>query len=156
MATTTHNQPYHLSAGHARNLNIFGSDHLMLATGAQTGGLFAQFQNIVPPQGGPMPHVHSREDETFYILEGLFEFRVGGQVILAEAGDFVYAPRLIPHVFRNVGSQTGQMLVTVTPAGLEEFFAESIQILKENPHDMDAVIALGKRYEMELVTSDRV
>ena len=79
---------------------------------------------LVPPHHGPPPHVHRREDEVFYVLEGEFEFTVAGQTIRATAGQTLYGKRDVPHTFKNVGDKAGRMIVVVAPAGLEKFFAE--------------------------------
>jgi quercetin dioxygenase-like cupin family protein len=87
---------------------------------SDTEGAFALIEEVTPPQGGPPPHTHTREDETFYVLEGELEFVVGGRALLATAGSVVHGPRGIPHAFRNVGTiSSSRMAVFITPAGLE-------------------------------------
>jgi quercetin dioxygenase-like cupin family protein len=93
-------------------------------SGEDAAGAFTLGEEIIPPQGGPPPHTHTREDETFYVLEGELEFVVGGRTISAAAGSVVYGPRGIVHSFRNVVSTPSRMVVIITPAGLEEFFEE--------------------------------
>jgi quercetin dioxygenase-like cupin family protein len=94
-------------------------------TGEQTGGAYALMESVTQPGGGPPPHIHHRECEIFFILEGRYEFRVAGSVIHAEPGDTVFAPRGVPHAFRNIHSGISRMLVGVCPAGAERFFAEA-------------------------------
>ncbi len=104
----------------------WGPGELMtfLITGEETGGAFFLAEISVPPGGGPPPHIHSREDESFQIIEGSLTVQVGGDTITASAGDFVYLPRGIAHGFRNNGDGYVKALVLTTPAGLEGFFAE--------------------------------
>jgi quercetin dioxygenase-like cupin family protein len=64
----------------------------LLATGEETNKAFFQFEAIVPPGGGPPAHVHSREDESFYVVRGSLETLVGDSLYRAKAGDFVYIP----------------------------------------------------------------
>ncbi len=78
----------------------------------------------VPPGGGPPPHIHHREDESFHILEGTLTIQVGGNTITASAGDFAFLPRGIVHSFKNTGDGCAKALVLTTPAGLENYFAE--------------------------------
>ena len=104
--------------------SVLGDRYTYLLTGAQTAGACFVFEAFVLPGNGTPPHVHSREDEGFYIVEGEFEFLVAGAPIRRSAGDFLFGPRGIPHNFTNVGSTPGKMIITVTPAGLEDFFAE--------------------------------
>ncbi len=101
-----------------------GERMTFLITGKETGGAFFLAEISVPPGGGPPPHIHSREDESFQVLEGSLAVQVGGDTITASAGDFVYLPRGIAHGFRNNGDGYAKALVLTTPAGLEDFFAE--------------------------------
>lgn len=95
------------------------------ATGEDTNGAFALFDSLVPPRAGsPPPHIHHRDDEAWYVLEGEFEFLDGDHWIAANAGSFVYAPRGTLHTFKNVGESIGRLLTIVTPAGVEKFFEE--------------------------------
>jgi uncharacterized cupin superfamily protein len=87
----------------------------------------------VPPGGGPPPHIHSREDETFYLLEGEIEFLLGEETILAGPGDFVSVPRGTVHRFLNVGTETAKLVLTFTPAGIDRWFAE---ILDSAPNEV--------------------
>lgn len=95
-----------------------------LITGAETGGAFFMAEACVAPGGGPPPHVHSREEESFYLLQGTLALQVGGKALNASGGDFVHIPRGTVHSFKNVGQETAKLLVVATPAGLENFFAE--------------------------------
>jgi len=96
-----------------------------LITGAETGGAFFLGEASVAPGGGPPPHVHSREEESFYLLQGTLALQVGGKTLNASAGDFIYIPRGTVHSFKNVGEETARMLTLAAPAGLENFFAEA-------------------------------
>ena len=66
-------------------------------------------------------HVHHNEDETFYILEGELTFLVGDERFDVAAGDFLFAPRDIPHAY-VVRSERARMLSTISPAGIEQLF----------------------------------
>lgn len=101
-----------------------GNKMTFLATGKETGGAFFLSEMSVPPGGGPPPHIHSREDESFHLLEDALTIQVGEDSIHASAGDFVFLPRGIAHSFKNSGDATAKALVLITPAGLESFFAE--------------------------------
>ena len=96
-----------------------------LITGAETGGAFFMAEVSVPPDGGPPPHVHHREDESFHLIEGTLTIQVGEEILNASAGDFVYLPRGIQHSFKNTGDVNAKFIVVVTPAGLEKFFEEA-------------------------------
>lgn len=104
-----------------------GDRYIFLATGAQTKGAYFLFEAIVPPGGGPPSHFHKREEEGFYILEGTLDFTMGDKHIMAKAGDFVQFPIGVVHAFRNTGSGTAKMLAFCTPAGLEKYFEEVLE-----------------------------
>ena len=91
---------------------------------------------IVQPGAGPIPHRHSREDESFYIIDGQLEFRIGERgerLIVAAPGSFVFGPRGIPHTLKNEGTTPARVLVIISPAGLERFFAEREALQKDLP-----------------------
>jgi quercetin dioxygenase-like cupin family protein len=117
-------QPRHIPAATGAAYWGPGSQMTFLITGKDTGGAFFMAEMSVPPGGGPPPHIHQREDESFHMLEGTMTIQVGGDTITASSGDFVYLPRGVVHSFRNTGTATARALVLVTPAGLENFFAE--------------------------------
>ena len=101
-----------------------GSLMTFIVTGKETGGAFFLAEMSVPPGGGPPPHMHTREDESFRILEGSLTIQVGSETITASPGDFAFLPRGIAHSFKNNGDVPAKALVLVTPAGLENYFAE--------------------------------
>lgn len=96
----------------------------ILLDGEATGGAYVFFDELTDPGGGPPLHVHEREDEAFFILEGQFEFWVGEQMLTAGPGDFILAPRGVPHTFRNVGSSPARKLALAWSAGLDQAFLE--------------------------------
>jgi quercetin dioxygenase-like cupin family protein len=95
-----------------------------MATGEDTNGEYAMWEATVPPGGGPPPHVHGREEEGFFILEGEITFTVNGERVVATAGSFANMPVGTPHSFKNESGQPAKMLISVAPAGLERMFFE--------------------------------
>ncbi len=129
-----------------------------LITGAETGGAFFLGEACVAPGGGPPPHVHSHEEEAFYLLQGTLALQVGGKTLNASAGDFIYIPRGTVHSFKNVGEETAKMLTLATPAGLENFFAEAFYPaadIGDIPQISEALIGrvmkAAPKYGMELL-----
>jgi len=94
---------------------------LVRAAAEQTGGAFTLFEEV-PPLGDTPLHVHEREDELFYVLEGEHVFRVGEQEHRVGPGGVVFGPRGVPHSQRRVVPGEGRLLVLTAPAGLEGFF----------------------------------
>lgn len=104
-----------------------GDIYRFLVTGAETGGAYFAMEAIVPPGGGPPPHIHRHEDETFYVVEGSCDIRLGDEIVTAGVGDFVNIPRGEVHNFHNAGDQPMRMILTFTPAGIERFFEETLE-----------------------------
>jgi mannose-6-phosphate isomerase-like protein (cupin superfamily) len=121
---STTRETTHVPAGAGEILEVLGDLVTLKTVGADTGGAYAVWEDTVPPGGGPPPHVHHREDEAFYVLEGAFEFfRQGGPPLRATAGDWVRTPKGVAHTFTNVGPTQGRLLAVAAPAGMELFFA---------------------------------
>src|SRR5271154_4592472 len=107
-----------------RTVAVVGDVYRFLATGKETNGKYALWEAIVPPGGGPPPHVHSREEEGFYILEGEITILIGDERLVASAGMFANMPVGTPHSFKNETDRPARMLISVAPAGLEQMFFE--------------------------------
>ena len=114
----------HVPAGTGQAYWGPGTVMTFLITGRETNGAFFLSEISVPPNAGPPPHIHSREDESFHLTEGTLTIQVGGQTINANPGDFVHLPRGIVHTFKNTGVVNAKAIVLITPAGLENYFAE--------------------------------
>ena len=86
-----------------------------------TNGAFALFDATLVPGTEPPPHVHSREDELFYVLEGEFDVYVGKEVFNGKIGECIFLPRFTPHAF-VIRSPRLRLLILFAPAGVEEAF----------------------------------
>jgi quercetin dioxygenase-like cupin family protein len=144
--------------GEGSTIAVVGDVYRFLATGEDTGERYALWEAIVPPGGGPPPHVHSREEEGFYVLEGEISFTVGDQRLIARAGMFANMPVSTPHSFKNEGSRPAKMLISVAPAGLEKMFFEfgvplpegSTSALPPTKEEIDKLLAVAPRYGIEI------
>jgi mannose-6-phosphate isomerase-like protein (cupin superfamily) len=111
-----------LAAGEGERLR-FGDVHVIVrASAASTGGAFCVIDEV-DPLDTPL-HVHEREDELFYVLEGEHVFRVGDVELPGGPGAVVFAPRGVPHAHRRLVPRTGRFLTMASPAGFEGFFRE--------------------------------
>ena len=128
-----------------------GDHYTFLVTGEESGGAYFAMEALVPPGGGPPAHIHTREDETFQILEGDYEFMVGGQTVLAQAGTTLFAPRDVPHTYRCVSPNGGKLSVVLTPAGFEGFFEQVGAMTPAQQQDIPQIIALGGQYGLEIL-----
>jgi quercetin dioxygenase-like cupin family protein len=86
-----------------------------------TNGAFSLFEATLLPGTEPPPHVHSREDELFYVLEGEFDVYVGKEVFNGKTGECIFLPRFTPHAF-VIRSPRLRLLILFAPAGVEEAF----------------------------------
>ena len=100
-----------------------GSLMTFLATGEDTQGQFALIEAVARRGNVPPPHIHHREDEIFYVLEGEIVVSVGDCTIKGTAGTMIFLPRDVRHSF-TIESERLRMLILVTPAGLEGWFKE--------------------------------
>ena len=129
----------------------FGLPRTFLVRSEDTQGALAQWIEEVPAGAGPPMHVHHRERELFRVLAGEFRFWAGAQTVDARSGDTILIPAGTAHTFKNVGAGTGQLLITMTPGGLEGFF---IEVEAEQLHpakDMPRIVAIAARYNLEFV-----
>lgn len=137
---------------------VVGDVYRFLAMGEDTDGNYALFEAIVPPGGGPPPHVHSREEEGFYILEGEITFHIGEIRLVATAGMFANMPVGTPHSFKNESPRAARMLISVAPAGLEKMFFEVGQPLPRGAttappptkDEIEKLLAVAPRYGIEI------
>jgi quercetin dioxygenase-like cupin family protein len=158
--TTTTGRPLYRPAGAGATYLGPGDLYRFLVTGAETGGAYFAMEAIVPPGGGPPPHIHRYEDETFLVLEGQCSVLLEHEWVTAGVGDFVNVPRGTVHRFQNLGTEAARMIVTFTPAGIEEFFEETLQRAQgptaDVPDNIDAVTAryaeAAPRYGIEFLT----
>ena len=145
-----------------RTIAVVGDVYRFLATGDDTSGKYAMWEAIIPPGGGPPPHVHSREEEGFYVLEGEITFLVGETRIVARAGTFANMPVGTPHSFKNESDRPAKMLISVAPAGLEQMFFEVGVPLAEGAttaapptkDEIEKLLAIAPRFGIQIKLPD--
>lgn len=133
-----------------KTFKVFGEPVEVLVAGEATGGLSTTLTQTSPSGGGPPPHSHTNEDETFYVLDGEYEFLMNGQWVKAEHGRAIHSMRGHVHTFRNAGSTTGKMLVFVAPAGMEKYLEEISSL--SMPEDITKLMAISERYGITFVS----
>lgn len=143
--------PILVSADGGQPLNILGIPLNIRLHGRDTGGVLSVVESHDAPGGGPPLHIHHREDETFQILEGDYEFTVAGKTILAKPGTTLFAPRGIPHTYRCLGRTPGRLMCTITPSGFEGFFEEIGVLSPQQQQDLPRVLAIAQKFGMEIV-----
>jgi mannose-6-phosphate isomerase-like protein (cupin superfamily) len=126
-------------------LLAFGEVKILIKVpGEATGGAYTVFEEREPVDT-PL-HVHEREDELFYVLEGEHVFQVGEEEHRAGPGDLVFAPRGIPHSQRRVVPRRGRTLVVTSPGGLEGFFRELAEADRAGELGPEAYARASERY----------
>jgi quercetin dioxygenase-like cupin family protein len=147
------------AAGEGPAFSAVGDVYRILASGEQTGDAYALLEANVLPGGGPPPHVHSREDEAFYVLEGEMTFFLADKKVTARPGAFVQVPRGTPHAFKNEGKSAARMLIQITPAGFDLFLREFAHPLPSfasaplpvTPGDIQKLLALAPKYGITIL-----
>jgi mannose-6-phosphate isomerase-like protein (cupin superfamily) len=125
---------------------VFGDITVVIRASAETtGGAFTVIEEVPPMVDTPL-HVHEKEDELFYVLEGEHIVQCGDQEFHLGPGGVVFLPRGIPHSQRRVVPGEGRLLVLTSPAGFEGFFRELAEAERTGTLGPDAYAAASKRY----------
>lgn len=117
--------PFHpilTDAGGGHTFTMLGTTMRLLATSDATGGRYTVLEQVTPAGWGPPRHIHSREDEIFYVLDGSYELHVGDERRIVSAGGSAILPRNLPHGFRNVASTPSRLAFVIVPGGLDNYF----------------------------------
>jgi quercetin dioxygenase-like cupin family protein len=150
--------PRAVSSGEGEARWWFGSLAVIKATAADTGGQMTIIEVTEPPGSEAPLHVHHREDEGFWVLEGDVTFEVGDTTIEAHAGDYAFGPRHIPHRY-TVGDAGCRMLFICTPAGFEDLViamsepatSRTLPPPAEEKPDMERIAAIAEAHGAELL-----
>jgi quercetin dioxygenase-like cupin family protein len=150
--------PIALAPGDGEALWFLGQLVTIKSTSESTAGRVAVTETLAARGGGSPLHVHHDEDEWFYVIEGELTFSVGGRVVDAPAGSFVYGPRDIPHTFM-VNSEQARFLLVVEPAGFENFVRALSQPARalvippapSEPPDMARLTEIAAQFGIEIL-----
>ncbi len=145
----------HIPPGEGRSsLWVMGEMVTCKVSSDQTSGAYSLFEITTQPGGGPPPHVQHWEDESFYVLEGDYEFLDGGRTIRVGVGSLIYVPKGTLHAYKNVGEGVGRMLVSQTPGGAHERFfeevGEAVSPVFEDRTDVASIAAIAAKYGIEI------
>jgi mannose-6-phosphate isomerase-like protein (cupin superfamily) len=127
------------------------------ATAESTGGAFGLVEAVGHPGSGPPLHVHHREHEAFWVLEGLLTVRCGEETFTAGPGSFTFLPRGVPHAFVIEGDSPGRILSICTPGGFERYFVaagrppEHDGLPPAGPPDVGMLDRVGRDFGLEIV-----
>jgi quercetin dioxygenase-like cupin family protein len=149
-------------AGEGTHIAAVGDLYRFLAISEETNNQYAFGEATVYPGGGPPPHIHRREEEGFFLLEGELTFHVGGEKIMASAGSFANMPVGIEHAFKNEGEVPAKMLILVAPGGLEKMFQRTGKVLASpderlsppSKEEIERLLSIAPEYGIEINLPD--
>jgi len=104
---------------------------------------------VSPPGKGVSLHVHQREDELVYLLEGEIEVTLGDQTMTAVPGVMALLPRGIPHGFTNNGDKPSRLLDTILPGQFDNYFVELIALYADGEPSDEQVDELSSKYAIK-------
>ena len=113
-------QPVFVPPHSGKKLVFNGVTHKL--TSDQTGGAYYLFESVFGPGDGNRLHVHHREDEVGYVLDGALEIRLADQTVVVAAGSVAHLPKNVPHAIRNPLATPSRYLFLTIPAGLDRWF----------------------------------
>ncbi len=142
-------QPIVLAQNGGSTHYVLGSPYRFLMTSADTGGAFALLEVTAPPQFAVPLHLHTREDETFFVLDGTMEAECGGCALTLPKDATARLPRNVPHSYRNPGTSPARYLVLITPGGFEKCLEEFARLSSDQPPSAETLQAIGKKYGLE-------
>ena len=142
-----------VTANERKTAQVFSVRTDIMMRSEDTGGTYSSYEIIAPPGCGARAHMHSRENEAMYIIEGTFHFRCGEKEATLGAGDSISMPKGLPHMFMNVGQTTGRLLGVATPAGLEHFFEDVDEVIRAKQAEVtqDDITEVCRRHGIELL-----
>ena len=139
-------EPFISKPGQGERIAFMGQVSFVRARGDQTGGALSLSETRTPAGSGPPPHVHEREDEMFFVLEGELSVTLGEETSTAGPGTFIFAPRGIPHAY--VANVPTRHLTVVTPPGFERFLHDAGEAAIAGPQ---AIAAVAARYGITML-----
>jgi quercetin dioxygenase-like cupin family protein len=130
-----------------RAISAFGSTTIFKLLGQETGGALCLAVAETPPGAGPPPHVHARDDEVFFVLQGELSFLTPEGWLPAPQGTVIFAPKGIAHTFKNAGATPSRHLVVALPSGFDEFYQRCAEVFAEaGPPDRERLTAIASDY----------
>ena len=148
----------HVGKGEGKSFWLLTDLHTFKVVGDDTNGAFTVAELTAGPELGPPPHIHRHNDESFYILEGTFDFSLAGRAFTARAGAFVYLPRGVVHTHRAGGGASARALVIQAPAGVERFIEEagkpatdpSVRPAPPERSELERIVTIAQKHGIEV------
>lgn len=119
--------------------------------GDSTGGAFGMWEGLLPPGASSPLHIHHKEIECLYIIEGTFLIVCGDQEWESGPGTWVQMPKDVRHGIRVVSDTPGRFLEFFLPAGLEQLFDKLPEKKPDAPPDITKILAIASAYGLEFL-----
>ena len=130
---------------------VFINTVTIKVAGADNGGALAMFVEEVPANTGVPMHVHKGATETVFVQRGRFKISVAGKVRELSEGDGAFLPADVPHAYTNIGNERGQLLFTIYPSGLDDFFEEISRSDLDPATQLPDINHIAAKYQLEIV-----
>ncbi|CAF3091029.1 unnamed protein product [Rotaria sp. Silwood2] len=148
LAETTPAIPYTIiKDGHGAVYEWQSDTITVRLTGAQTQELFTLTEDAMKPTFKLGFHLHRKHAETFHIIEGDVEFRLGSKTYVAKAGTTIHVPSNTPHGVRVINGRQARMIMIYSPAGIENFLKEMKTFTDEQFADEIFMKAFNDKYD---------
>ena len=141
-----------LPPGEGKTISVTGVSVSFKAVSENTDGAWTLIEYTAPPRfSGPPPHWHKVMVEGFYVLEGTLTICLDERTVKGGPGSFFLVQTGVVHTFSNAEEAPCKFLVFISPAGLEKYFEELAELIKNEPiwppADMSKVMALAMKYD---------
>ena len=133
----------------SEKLNLGGTEIVHKVKSKDTNGVFSVVAIVTPPGKGIDLHVHEREDELVYLLEGEIEVTLGNQKMKAVPGVMALLPRGIPHGFTNIGNKPSKLFDTILPGQFDNYFVELASLVAAGELSQEQIDGLSKKYRIK-------
>lgn len=135
---------------------LAGDRYTVKRRAEQTAGHLGMLHFAIPPGGGPIPHIHHREEEIFVVLRGHLSLYADGLRTHAGPGQVICLPRGLPHGFHNLTAEPAEMLCLLAPGGGERFFLDAGRPARggeapaPDPMELPRILAVAARHGVEM------
>ncbi|HVH95365.1 MAG TPA: cupin domain-containing protein [Bacillus sp. (in: firmicutes)] len=161
---STNNTIIAVTADEGPSISMVGDTYRIIVKGEQTNGAYALIDMLIPPGGGPPPHLHVTFQESFYILDGQIAVITKEKKYIATKGSYVNIPFNGPvHKFTNKTDKIAHILCLLTPAGMEKMFEEIgkpvaastfLPPSQMTPEELKQIQSIAEKYGHKLYSLD--
>ena len=149
--TATDVSQAHTSAGDGAQLSFMGMELIWKVTSEMSGGSLCSFVQVAPPGTGVPLHIHHRDDEMFFVINGELRMQIGEEAFDVAAGDTVVLPKGKPHAFRVAGDREARVLMTLALSADSDYESMFAGLVGLTPSDFERVAAICSANNVEFI-----